>query len=55
MTFAAGFFGAIGICAFATLAFLIIIAWRKDRTRRSQKALEQEHSVILPLRRRSGP
>jgi len=34
MTFAAGFFG---ICVFATLAFLVVIAWRQDRRERLNK------------------
>ncbi len=34
MTFAAGFFGMIAICVFATMAFLIVAAWREDRRER---------------------
>jgi uncharacterized membrane protein len=41
MTFAAGFFGIVGICVFGSLILLIVAAWREDRAGRSQRALEQ--------------
>jgi hypothetical protein len=34
MTFAAGFFGAVGISAFGALILLIVAAWHKDREER---------------------
>jgi hypothetical protein len=34
---AAGFFGTVGICVSATLAFLIVAAWREDRRERLSK------------------
>jgi hypothetical protein len=43
MTFAAAFFGIFGIFGisiFSGLIFLIVAAWRKDRTGRSQRVPE---------------
>ena len=37
MTFAAGIFGTIGICVFATVALLIVAAWREDREGREDR------------------
>jgi hypothetical protein len=45
MTFAAGFFGVFAISMFIGLVFLIVAAWCKDRTGRSQRGPE-----ILSLR-----
>src|SRR5215472_207755 len=37
MTFAAEFLGVVGMCVFATLIFLIVAAWRKDREDRRER------------------
>jgi hypothetical protein len=49
MTFAAAFFGMVGILAFGALAFMVAAAWREDRTRRPQRAdaiLSRPHDII---------
>ncbi len=43
MTFAAGFFGMIAICAFATMAFLVVAAWREDREDRRERLSGPQH------------
>ncbi len=43
MTFAAGFFGTIGICVFAAVAFLIVAAWKGDREGRRERLSGLQH------------
>jgi hypothetical protein len=35
---AAGFLGVVAICVFATLSFLVVVAWREDRRERLRKS-----------------
>ncbi len=44
MTFAVGFFGMIAICVIATMAFLIVAAWREDRENRRERLSGPQHN-----------
>ena len=51
MTFAAGFFGVVGLSVFGALIFLIVAAWREDRRDRLSNSRHESvagQDVSLP-------